>query len=285
LSRRRKYKRDGTPVPKSAREPLPEPSAEEAAALDAFTDTLPAELRAFRDFRLLGTARRHRIESAVRQRTRSLCLVLHGVHDPHNQAAVVRTSEALGLQEMHVVERPGARWNPSERITQAAHKWVDVFHHPSFEAAAAALRDRGLRILAAALTDTAVPLHAIEPLRPTALVLGAEAKGLPQEVIAACDGTFQIPMYGLTQSFNVSVAAAIVASFAVEARRVAWGSPGDLPEVEQMALRRRFYARAAGRIPDSLAARLAEADAAAKSAEAAEAAGHVTSDTPEMEAE
>lgn len=256
MSRRRKINADGSPVPRSRRTPRPPPSAEALEAFEAFTDTLPEPLRAFREFNLLSPTRRLVIEQVLETRTRSLCLVLYGLHDPHNQAAVIRTSEAMGFQEIHFITVPGAPFKPSERVTQSAHRWVDLVFHQDFEAAAASLRKRGKRILAAALVEGAMPLHEVDTVRPTALVLGREAKGLPQEVVAACDGAFSIPMYGLTTSLNVSAAAAIVAAHAVEVRRRAWGGPGDLLPEEKMALRRRFYSRAAGKVPPSLQARL-----------------------------
>lgn len=252
----RKYRIDGTLIPRSARPAPAPPDAETLAALERFTDGLPEALRAFRDLNLLTPTRRYRIEEALRHRTRSLTVALHGIHDPHNQAAVMRSSEGMGLQDLHVVDDGTVRFKPSKRITQNAHRWIDVHRHESFVDAAEALRRDGFTLLAAALTPEARPFHALDFTGRIALVLGNEAEGLPPAVIDACDGAFVIPMYGLGQSLNVSVAAAIVVAHAVEARRRAWGDPGDLDEAEKMALRRRFYVRAAGRVPEALRRRV-----------------------------
>ena len=108
-----------------------------------------------------------------------------------------------------------------------------------------------MTLLAAAPNKQAVPLFQIDFTRPVALVFGSEPSGLPDELLAVCDGTFVIPMYGLSQSLNISVASAVSLAWAVETRRRAWGEPGDLTEEERMALRRRFYATAArGRSPN-----------------------------------
>ncbi len=258
MSRRRKVHADGTPVPRRGHVPRPEPGEDELSALDALTDTLPEPLRAFRDLCLLGAGRRARIEAAIAHRTRSLTLLLHEIHDPHNQAAILRTSEALGVVEVHRVETETAPFRPSTRVTQAAHRWLEVHHHPNFEAAVSALRARGLTVLALALGEGARPLHEVDLLAPTAFVLGNEARGLPADAIARCDAMVQVPIYGLSQSFNVSVTAAIVLARAIEARRAAFGSPGDLSEDERMLLRLRYYRTAAGRaMPPSLARALA----------------------------
>lgn len=250
----RKYRADGSLVPRQYRPDGPDLTDEEKAAFDAFTDTLPEPLRAFRDLNFLSDRRRHRIEEVIQARTRTLVVVLHGVHDPHNQAAVLRTCEAMGLQELHVVETPHAKL--SRRVTQAAHKWTEVHRYPDFETCAKALRDRGFTLHAATLAEDAVSLESVDCLKPTALVLGNEALGLPDEVVAACDGAYLIPMTGFTQSLNISVAASMSIYEGLRQRRGAWGKTGDLTPGEIDRLRRTFYRRAAGRIPRSLVEQL-----------------------------
>ena len=249
---KRRLRADGTPSPRGSRTPKPPPTAEQLAQLEELTDALPADLRAYRDRGLLNPVRRFRLEEAIRHRTRTLVPVLHGVHDPHNQAAVMRTCEALGLQEFHFIRSPrGRSLRASPRVTQNAHRWLDIIEHAAFGEAEVSLRDRGLSIYAAAFHEGAVPLHELDFTRPTAILLGNESKGLPREIVAACDGALVIPLYGLSQSLNISVAAAVTLTWAVEARSRAWGSPGDLTPEEQMVLRRRFYETALrGRIPN-----------------------------------
>ncbi len=223
------------------------------AELERLTDELPADLRAFRDRGLLNPVRRYRLEEAIRHRSRTLVPILHGVHDPHNQAAVMRSCEALGLQEFHFIQSTeGRSLRASSRITQNAHRWIDVIEHGDFASAQNVLRDRGLTFYAAAFDEKALPLTEMDFTRPLALLFGNESKGLPAEIIGACDGAFVIPLYGLSQSLNISVAAAVTLSWAVETRRRAWGDPGDLSSEEKMELRRRFYETALrGNLPES----------------------------------
>lgn len=252
MPKRRRTRKDGSPAYRSIRTPRPKPSPESLAELEKLTDRLPPELRAYRDQGLLTPRRRFYLEQALRHRTRSLATILAGTHDPHNQAAVMRTCESLGIQEVHLALGEEL-FRPSPKVTQNSHRWLDVVPHPNFQTAADAFRRRGFRILAAALEEQAEALYEIDFARPVAVVFGSEPTGLPESILDLCDGSFRIPMYGFSQSFNISVAAAITLSWAVESRRRAWGKPGDLEPEELMALRRRFYDTAArGRPPRRL---------------------------------
>jgi len=251
---KRRLRADGTPSPRGGRTPKPPPTEEQLAELERLTDQFPETLRAFRDRGLLNPVRRFRLEEAIRHRSRTLVPVLHGVHDPHNQAAVMRSCEALGLQEFHFIQSvAGGSLHANPRITQNAHRWIDVIEHADFTGAQNQLRDRGLAFYAAAFNEGALPLTEMDFTKPMAILFGNESKGLPNEIVDACDGTFIIPLYGLSQSLNISVAAAVTLSWAVESRRRAWGEPGDLTPEEGMELRRRFYETALrGSLPDDL---------------------------------
>lgn len=249
MTRGHKTRTDGSPAYRSVRTPKPPPPPESLAELEELTDNLPPELRAYRDQGLLSPQRRYYLEQVLGQRTRTLATILAGTHDPHNQAAVMRTCESLGIQEVHLAlgDEP---FRPSPKVTQNAHRWLDVVSHPDFAAIAGTLRGRGFNLFAATLEDRAESLYEIDFTHPVVVVFGSEPTGLPESILAVCDGSFHIPMYGLSQSYNISVAAAITLSWAVESRRRAWGKPGDLDPEELAALRRRFYETAArGRTP------------------------------------
>jgi len=222
-------------------------------ALEAQTDDFPEAIRALRELGLLSPGRRWRLEMALKERTRSLVTVLDGVHDPHNQAAVLRSSEAFGLLEMHVIEGSRAPFKPSERITQSAHLWVERHHHQSWREAVRALRDRGLRIIATAINDSARSLYELDFSIPSAIFFGNECAGLPAEMIEDADVVMSLPMVGLSQSLNVSVSAGITLSTAVEYRRTKLGRAGDLSPVELQRERARMYRIAAKRrLPKAL---------------------------------
>jgi tRNA (guanosine-2'-O-)-methyltransferase len=192
---------------------------------------------------LLLPRRKARIDEVVARRVSGLTVVLENVHDPHNLAAVLRTVEGLGLQEVHVVEaRSGFR--PNAAVTQGADKWLDVVRHREIGACVAALRHSHRRILGSRLTDDAVPVEQLPFGERLALVFGNEHAGLSADFSAQCDGFFRIPMNGFAQSFNVSVAVGMALGTAMlERRRLGLG--GDLTDAQQASLRQRFYALSA----------------------------------------
>jgi len=186
----------------------------------------------------LSANRRARIDDVLSRRTRNLVLVLEGVHDPHNVAACMRTAEGLGLQELHVISH--VDYVPNKKVCQGSDKWLDIRQHLTPEAAAAALRGRGYALYAAALAPDAVPIDSLDFSGRIALALGNEHEGISEQLQALCDGAFAIPMRGFTQSFNVSVAAAITLYHATRARVAALGPAGDLEAGDLEALRRRW---------------------------------------------
>jgi len=192
---------------------------------------------------LLLDRRKERIDAVVAQRVRGLTLVLEHVHDPHNLAAVLRTSEALGLQDLHIVAGPKG-FRPSQAVTQGADKWLDVHQHASAAVCADELHHQGFRIFGSRLDGEALDLAALPFGERLALVFGNERDGLSSEFAERCDGFFRIPMLGFSQSFNISVAVGITLATAMLARRQR-GLGGDLPENDREALQRRFYALAA----------------------------------------
>jgi tRNA (guanosine-2'-O-)-methyltransferase len=194
---------------------------------------------------LLTPERKARIQSVVDARLGSVTVVLDRLLDPHNTAAILRTAEGLGIARAHVVPHEAGDSVAHRRVTQDAHKWLEIEIHASGARAAAMLRLAGYEVWAGHLTPNA-RLHGEVPAdRPVALLFGNEHEGPAAETLAACTGTFRIPMAGFTQSFNVSVAAGIALADLTSARRRSLGKPGDLPEEERVQLRDRFTLLAA----------------------------------------
>lgn len=192
--------------------------------------------------RFLLPERIERIESVVSRRQRTLGLVLENVHDSHNQAAVIRTAEALGLLEANVIEAPSARFRPHRKVTRDAHKWIDVRRWPSADECLAELKRRGLRLYCGALDPRAVSLYELDVVSPCAFAFGNEHEGISNQLRDAADAVFTIPMRGFSESLNVSVAAGVVLSHAVRQRELA-GLQTDLTPEERDALRTRYERR------------------------------------------
>jgi tRNA (guanosine-2'-O-)-methyltransferase len=185
--------------------------------------------------------RKARIDEVVANRTRTLTVVMEALCDPQNVNAVLRTCEAFGIQELHVVEGPMKVYDPNKKISQNADKWLDVRRWSSTRDCLAQLKADGFRIYATHLGVDSVGLADLSFGEKVALVFGNESRGVSDEAVALADANFTIPMLGFVQSFNVSVAAAITLARAVDRRVAERGRHGDLPEVEAQALRERFY--------------------------------------------
>jgi len=185
--------------------------------------------------------RKERIDRAVESRTRSLTVVLEAFCDPQNVNAVLRTCEAFGVQEVHVVEGPMKPYDRNRKISQNADKWLDVVRWQRTADCLAHLRSRGFSLYATWLGEGSRSLGELSFAGPVALVFGNENRGVSPEALAGCDRAYAIPMRGLVQSLNVSVAAAVSLYHAVERREAERGRHGDLTEAESRALRERFY--------------------------------------------
>ena len=177
-------------------------------------------------------ARRARIDAVASLRTRSLVPVLEDLADPHNGAAVMRTADAFGCQEVHVIE-DRHRFVVSHRITRGTHHWLDLVRHQGPAACMDHLHARGFEVFVAAMDGELGPDDLAR--RPkVAVVFGNEHKGASDEVRRRVDGTYRIPMVGFVESLNVSVASAITLHAASQGRR------GDLDEQGRQEIRARF---------------------------------------------
>ncbi len=189
----------------------------------------------------LAPERRARIDDVVAGRTRTLTVVLEAFGDPQNVNAVLRTCEAVGVQEVHVVEGPMKPYDRNKKISQNADKWLELRRWRSTGECLSHLESRGFRIYATHLGEGAVPLQALSFAEPVALVFGNESRGVSEEALRRAQARFAIPMRGFVQSLNVSVAAAVTLFRAVERREAERGRHGDLSREEARALRERFY--------------------------------------------
>lgn len=188
---------------------------------------------------LLTDERRSRIDAVLRARSRAVVAVLDGLIDPHNISAVLRSADAFGVQELHLIERLEP-YLASTRVAQGADRWVDVVRHRTSKDCVSALRAGGYRIFVASMEGTVGP-EALASEPRVAIVFGNEHAGVSQDLRDLADGTYAIPMCGFVQSLNVSVAAAITLFSAMR------GRPGDLAEPDAQELRARYCVRSVPR--------------------------------------
>jgi tRNA (guanosine-2'-O-)-methyltransferase len=207
---------------------------------------------------MLLAERRQRIDAVVAQRTRTLTVVIEAFCDPQNVNAVLRTCDAFGVQEVHVVDGPMKPYDRNKKISQNADKWLDVVRWKSTAECLDALAARGFSLYATHLGEGSRSLGELSFQGKVALVFGNESRGVSREALQRANARYAIPMRGFVQSLNVSVAAAVSLARAVERREQERGRHGDLADEEAELLRRRFYVLAVKQ-----RARIAKAEAVA----------------------
>ncbi|GIL43096.1 hypothetical protein Vafri_886 [Volvox africanus] len=178
-----------------------------------------------------------RIEGVVQNRTFSVLPIVEGLYDMGNLAAVCRTADALGYGAVHCINRGDIKYKVSQRTAAGADKWLDVKLWDSTAECLAAVRAGGYQVITTHLSKSCVTIQEVDWTRPTAFILGNEKFGVSEEAVAAADACAIIPMTGMVESFNISVASALIMYEARQQRLRKLGSHADLTEQEQMALK------------------------------------------------
>lgn len=144
---------------------------------------------------------------ATRQPDLTVCL--EQVHKPHNVSAIIRTADAVGVHQVHAVW-PTTRMRTLVSSAAGSNSWVSVKTHPTIGDAVGHLKAQGMQILATNLSARAVDFREVDYTRPTCVLLGQEKTGITEEALALADRDIVIPMIGMVQSLNVSVASALI---------------------------------------------------------------------------
>ncbi len=157
--------------------------------------------------------RRARFNEVLKQRTRHMTIILEDIYQPHNASAVLRSCDCFGIQDVHIIEnRNKYQVNPDVALGSA--KWLTLYKYNKTQSNTAAclrsLKEKGYRIVATTPhTDDFTP--ATLPIgKPFALLFGTELQGLSEEAISLSDEFIKIPMFGFTESLNISVSAAVL---------------------------------------------------------------------------
>lgn len=150
-----------------------------------------------------------RFEEILQYRTRYFTVAIEDVFQMHNTSAVIRSCDIFGIQDAHLIEeRYGKRLD--KNIAMGAQKWVDVHRYGSTAECVSHLRDKGYRIVATTPHQPTCDLFDLDIDQPSAFFFGTEREGLSEEVLETADERLRIPMFGFTESLNISVSAAIV---------------------------------------------------------------------------
>ncbi|KAF5181001.1 tRNA (guanosine(18)-2'-O)-methyltransferase [Thalictrum thalictroides] len=193
---------------------------------------------------LILDVRKEKMKNVVQNRSYSVCLVVEGLTDYGNVSATCRSADALGFQSIHVVScDKSKRYRDNRHVSMGAEKWLDIELWNSTQECFKVLKSRGYRIATTHVGMDAVSIYDMDWSIPTAIVVGNESRGISQEALELSDMHCSIPMKGMVDSFNVSVAAGILMHQAVCDRTSRLGCHGDLTSKESQILLAEFSLR------------------------------------------
>jgi len=191
----------------------------------------------------LSQARKRRIDDVLAARLGSVSVAIEDPYDPHNANAILRTSEAVGLAEIHAISDNRALLQ-GRRTARGAIHWIGRRQHATLDGFVTMARRRGMRLVGACVEEgMTIPLASVPVDRPLCVLVGNEREGLSAGARAAADLLFRIPMYGMVESLNLSVATAVALYELTDRRRRQLGRDGDLSEEERADLRVSWYAQ------------------------------------------
>ena len=168
----------------------------------------------------LTEERKHRIAEVLSQRTQHLAVVLEDIHHAHNASAIMRTCDCFGVQDMYVVEGE-SQFKTNKYIVRGSSNWVDLHMYESgqLDTCVTHLKEKGYKIVATTPhTDKSV--FDLNLGHKLAFCFGSEKNGISKDLINQADELVKIPMYGFTESFNISVSVALILGHFVENMKV-----------------------------------------------------------------
>lgn len=150
-----------------------------------------------------------KIKAVLNRRQPDLAVITDNVHKPRNLSAIVRTCDAVGIPHVHSAE-PDGGYGTYHGTAKGSHRWVGVSIYDTIETPISQLKEQGFKVYAATLSDKAVDYRTLDYTQPCAILLGAEKDGVSNKAAELSDEHIIVPMMGMVESFNVSVAAAII---------------------------------------------------------------------------
>lgn len=158
----------------------------------------------------MTSERLEKLTAVLNKRQDDITIVLENVFDPHNISAVMRTCDAVGVQEIYILNTKIPRHKKwGAKSSSSASKWLTIHQYEDAEACFSSLRKRYSSILTTHLSSEAVGLYEMDLTKSIALVFGNEHSGVSEEIREMADGNFIIPQVGIIRSLNISVACAV----------------------------------------------------------------------------
>jgi tRNA (guanosine-2'-O-)-methyltransferase len=151
-------------------------------------------------------------EKIILDRTRHITIALENLFQPHNAAAVLRSCDCFGIQDVHIIENNN-KYEPNKEIDMGSSKWLDLHKYSDLEnntvTAIQDLKSKGYQVIATTPHTDDCTIEELDISKPTALLFGTESTGLTKEAMDHADGFVRLPMYGFTESYNISVSVAL----------------------------------------------------------------------------
>jgi len=154
--------------------------------------------------------RKNKIVSVINARQKSLHVVLENIHDPHNVSAIFRTCDSVGVGKVSLLYNQEPFPKIGKKSSASANKWIEKEKYKDVKSCFSKLKEEGFKIIVSSISDDSKNIYEFDLTKKTAIVFGNEHRGVSEEAIKLADEKFIIPMYGMVQSLNVSVAAAVV---------------------------------------------------------------------------
>lgn len=163
----------------------------------------------------ISETRRTKFDQVLNFRTQHITIVLEDLYQPHNASAVLRSCDIFGIQDIHIIENKHA-YTVNKDIAMGSPKWLNLYKYRKENnntlACINKLKEKGYRIVATSPNENACNINDLSIDKPTALFFGTELTGISDTVSQYADELVKIPMYGFTESFNISVSAALCLS-------------------------------------------------------------------------
>lgn len=183
--------------------------------------------------------RQQRIEETLNNRLISIQVAIESPWDCHNAFAVIRSCEIFGVAKIHIIS-PAGSVNGMRGISKGAMDWIDIVFYDYIQDFLCEAKNQDLRLIGA-VPKADHPVETIPLSEPVCLIFGNENAGLSSAAKKACAYHYQIPMFGMTESLNLSVAAALSLYETTHRKREILGKPGDLTTVPRKNLQARYY--------------------------------------------
>lgn len=190
------------------------------------------------------------LNKVVEQRTNHFTVATEDIYQLHNTSAVMRSCDVFGIQNIHVIEERNLKKIDRE-IAMGAQKWVTLHRHKTSKSCIEVLREKGYQIVATTPLPNYGSLGDFDISKPSAIFLGTEKNGLSREIIENADRFIQIPMYGFTESLNISVSAAIILQYLTQELRnskLSW----KLDENVKNAVKFEWLSRSLKNVPEKI---------------------------------